>query len=101
LTAWSSGPIIHLSSTPHNEVTNHERPPPQTLPDHALYGGGLSRGYGRADVASTDYSGDAMSQNAIDLLGLAGETFPGAQAERRRIAANIIAAGVSSYLGGC
>lgn len=42
-----------------------------------------------------------MSQNAIDLLGLQGETFAGVDAERRRLALNIISAGVADCRCGC
>lgn len=41
-----------------------------------------------------------MSQNATDLLSLVSEVFPGAEAEQRRLALQIIAPGVADERDG-
>ena len=41
-----------------------------------------------------------MSQNATELLSLVSAVFPGAEAEQRRLALQIIAPGVADERGG-
>jgi hypothetical protein len=49
----------------------------------------------------TRTEGQTMSQDATDLLSLVSEAFPGAEAEQRRLASQIIAPGVADERDGC